>query len=288
MPDDNKNQDTNTQAAGADSVKDQLDQRIQAEKEHQDRLKNDPAAAAAAGLKTDTEGDDPNKITVDRSYITALREEAKENRVAADGIKTEMQDLRNLLKTQFGVDSAEQLAEKMKEDKLAKEREEESKLSKLELAEKKRAEVEKKMEELAFQSDAEKSDLKSQRDDIIIENALIQTAVAMDVVNAKQLIRLLKDEFFVDPNDLTPKYQAEDGIMSLEQRVKVFLEDQDNWNLVRGRMTPGSGTQTAGAGGPNKPTFTRAELKDMRNNKPDEYKSRQVEIQKAYAEGRVT
>jgi hypothetical protein len=74
--------------------------------------------------------------------------------------------------------------------------------------------------------------------------------------------------------------------MSLDDRVKAFLDEQDNWNLVRGRMTISGGSQGS-AGGPARPIFTKDELRNMRRDNPDEYKRRQPEIQRAYAEGRV-
>lgn len=284
---------TKSDAAGAGNdggakapTGDALDERIEKERIRQEKLK-----ASGEGIKTDSsskeDDSDPSKITVDRDYIHSLREEAKNYRKQLEGVKDDFSSIQNLLKQHYGVDSAQGLQEKLAETKKQREQEEEAKLSKVDLAEKKRAQLEKEKEEQRIAFEQEKKDLVTQRNKIIIENALIQAAVANDVINPKQLLRLLHQEFYVDDQDLKPKYRTSEGIeMSLDDRVKAFLEEQDNWNLVRGRMTVSGGSQGA-AGGPARPIFSKEELRKMRNENPDEYKRRQPEIQKAYAEGRV-
>jgi len=276
-----------TDAAGteveAKVLKDALDERIEKERVRQEKLK-----ASGEGIKTEKEEDeDTSKITVDRDYIHSLREEAKTYRKQLEGVKEDFGQIQSLLKQHYGVDSAQGLQEKLAETKRVRENEEDDKLSKVDLSEKKRAQLEKEKEEQKIAFEQERNDLVSQRNKIIIENSLIQAAVANDVINPKQLLRLLHQEFYVDDRDLKPKYQTSEGIeMTLDDRVKAFLEEQDNWNLVRGRMTVSGGSQTA-IGGPARPIFTKDELKTMRNDNPAEYKRRQPEIQRAYAEGRV-
>jgi len=276
-----------TDAAGteveAKVLKDALDERIEKERLRQEKLK-----ASGEGIKTEKEEDeDTSKITVDRDYIHSLREEAKTYRKQLEGVKEDFGQIQSLLKQHYGVDSAQGLQEKLAETKRVRENEEDDKLSKVDLSEKKRAQLEKEKEEQKIAFEQERNDLVSQRNKIIIENSLIQAAVANDVINPKQLLRLLHQEFYVDDRDLKPKYQTSEGIeMTLDDRVKAFLEEQDNWNLVRGRMTVSGGSQTA-IGGPARPIFTKDELKTMRNDNPAEYKRRQPEIQRAYAEGRV-
>jgi len=276
-----------TDAAGteveAKVLKDALDERIEKERVRQEKLK-----ASGEGIKTEKEEDeDTSKITVDRDYIHSLREEAKTYRKQLEGVKEDFGQIQSLLKQHYGVDSAQGLQEKLAETKRVRENEEDDKLSKVDLSEKKRAQLEKEKEEQKIAFEQERNDLVSQRNKIIIENSLIQAAVANDVINPKQLLRLLHQEFYVDDRDLKPKYQTSEGIeMTLDDRVKAFLEEQDNWNLVRGRMTVSGGSQTA-IGGPARPIFTKDELKIMRNENPAEYKRRQPEIQRAYAEGRV-
>ena len=264
-------------------LKDALDERIEKERVRQEKLK-----ASGEGIKTEKEEDeDTSKITVDRDYIHSLREEAKTYRKQLEGVKEDFGQIQSLLKQHYGVDSAQGLQEKLAETKRVRENEEDDKLSKVDLSEKKRAQLEKEKEEQKIAFEQERNDLVSQRNKIIIENSLIQAAVANDVINPKQLLRLLHQEFYVDDRDLKPKYQTSEGIeMTLDDRVKAFLEEQDNWNLVRGRMTVSGGSQTA-IGGPARPIFTKDELKTMRNDNPAEYKRRQPEIQRAYAEGRV-
>ena len=264
-------------------LKDALDERIEKERLRQEKLK-----ASGEGIKTEKEEDeDTSKITVDRDYIHSLREEAKTYRKQLEGVKEDFGQIQSLLKQHYGVDSAQGLQEKLAETKRVRENEEDDKLSKVDLSEKKRAQLEKEKEEQKIAFEQERNDLVSQRNKIIIENSLIQAAVANDVINPKQLLRLLHQEFYVDDRDLKPKYQTSEGIeMTLDDRVKAFLEEQDNWNLVRGRMTVSGGSQTA-IGGPARPIFTKDELKTMRNDNPAEYKRRQPEIQRAYAEGRV-
>lgn len=263
-------------------TKDALDERIEKERIRQEKLR-----ASGESIKPEKDADDPSKITVDRDYIHSLREEAKTYRKQLEGVKEDFGQIQSLLKQHYGVDSAQGLQEKLAETKRARENEEDDKLSKVDLAEKKRAQLEKEKEEQRIAFEQERGDLVSQRNKIIIENALIQAAVANDVINPKQLLRLLHQEFYVDDRDLKPKYQTSEGIeMTLDDRVKAFLEEQDNWNLVRGRMTVSGGSQAA-IGGPSRPIFTKEELKTMRNENPAEYKRRQPEIQRAYAEGRV-
>jgi len=98
--------------------------------------------------------------------------------------------------------------------------------------------------------------------------------------------RVLESEFYVDPDRLTPLYRTEEGPISLEERVKIFLDEPENWNLVRSKIAQGGGT-SGKAGASSRPAFTRAELKEMRAKRPEEYKARQTEIQRAYKEGRV-
>jgi len=267
--------------------RDALDERIEKEVMKQEKLR-----ASGEGIKSDLkEGDkesDPSKITVDRDYIHSLREEAKTYRKQLEGVKDDFGQIQSLLKQHYGVDSAQGLQEKLSETKKQREDEEEAKLSKVDLTEKKRAQLEREKEEQKIAFDQERSQLITQRNKIVVENALIQAAVAHDVINPKQLLRLLHQEFYVDDQDLKPKYRTSDGIeISLDERVKAFLEEQDNWNLVRGRMTVSGGSQSAAGGGPARPIFTKEDLKIMRRDNPDEYKRRQPEIQRAYAEGRV-
>jgi hypothetical protein len=234
-----------------------------------------------------SDDEDTSKITVDRQYITSLREEAKDYRKRQEQQKDEVTKYQSALKQHFGVDSITALTDKLNEEQKQKEAEEEKKLSRVELEAKKRAEIQKEYEQAKFGWEQRERELTLQRDETIIRNALINAAVANDVVNPKQLLRLLQHEFYVDPNRLVPLYKAEDGEMSLEERVKVFLEDPDNWNLVRSQATiHGSGTKASGSG-PARPVFTKAELREMRATRPKEYKDRQDEIMRAYKEGRV-
>jgi len=275
---------TGTVTEEAKVAKDALDERIEKERIRQEKLRE-----TGGGMKEENKDDsDPSKITVDRDYIHSLREEAKTYRKQLEGVKDDFGQIQNLLKQHYGVDSAQGLADKLAETKKQRDSEEDEKLSKVDLSEKKRAQLEKEKEEQRIAFEQERGDLVSQRNKIIIENALIQAAVANDVVNPKQLLRLLHQEFYVDDQDLKPKYQTSEGIeMTLDDRVKAFLEETDNWNLVRGRMTVSGGTQPAAGGGPTRPIFTKEDLKVMRRDNPDEYKRRQPEIQRAYAEGRV-
>jgi len=269
----------------ASMAKDALDERIEKERIRQEKLRASGEGIKTSDLKEDDS--DPSKITVDRDYIHSLREEAKTYRKQLEGVKDDFGQIQNLLKQHYGVDSAQGLQEKLAETKKQREQEEEAKLSKVDLSEKKRAQLEKEKEEQRITFEQERNDLVKQRNKIIIENALIQAAVAQDVINPKQLLRLLHQEFYVDDRDLKPKYKTSEGIeMSLDDRVKAFLDEQDNWNLVRGRMTISGGSQGS-MGGPARPIFTKDELRTMRRDSPDEYKRRQVEIQRAYAEGRV-
>ena len=109
---------------------------------------------------------------------------------------------------------------------------------------------------------------------------------AVCALQIAQLLRLLQNEFYVDPDRLAPMYDAEDGPMTLKERVKIFLDEPENWNLGKSKIGQGSGsTNTSGNSG--KPFFTKSQLREMRTSNPAEYKKRQPEIQQAYKEGRV-
>lgn len=274
---------------------DDIDKQIDMERKRQEALKaqsidgdkNKITDPKEADKKAADAKDDPNSITVGREYITQLREEAKQARIALEDSKKTTQSMQEILKKHFDVDTADGLAEKLEEAKKNKEKEEETKLSRLEIAEKRAQKLEKEAEEEKIKYEQKVSELVKSRDDMIVRHALIQAAVANDVANPKQLLQLLKDEFYVDPDRLVPLYKAEDGTMSLEERVKVFLEDSDNWNLVRSKIREGSGTQGSVGSGGGKVAFTKDELSKMRKENPEEYKRRQPEILKAYADGRV-
>ena len=202
-------------------------------------------------------------------------------------VKKEMDDYQKVLADYFQVDSPQALKEQLDERKRMKEREEEGRLSKIELAEKKARDLQKEKEEDRIRFEQREQDLISQRDKIIIQNALIQAAVANDVANPKQLLKLLENEFFVDPDRLVPMYKAEDGLMPLEERVQVFLNEPDNWNLVSAKIAAGSGTKGGSTTAHGRKVWSRAEIKKLRNEDPAAYKAQQEEIQAAYREGRV-
>jgi len=294
MPEETKQEDGKTGVSASEKKVDDLEKQIELERKRQENLKakeeedklrkveNEEEKVAAAKKPEE----DPNKITVERAYLSQIRDEAKGYRKELESLKEQFTNVQSVLKNQFGVDSASALQEKLEEAKKAKEKEEETKLSKVELAEKRAQSLEKQLEEERIKSETRVNELIKSRDDMIIQHSLIQAAVANDVANPRQVYQLLKDEFYVDPDRLVPLYKAEDGEMSLDERVKVFLDDPDNWNLVRSKIPMGSGSQGS-VGGGGKHMFTKAELTDMRQNRPDEYKERQKEILKAYAEGRV-
>jgi len=236
---------------------------------------------------TQPERTDADKLTVNREYIHGLREEAKESRIEKDNIRKEMADMQKILSEYFHVDNPQALKEKLEEEKRGRSLEEESKLSKVDLAVKRAKEAERQLEEAKIQSEQERKALTEQRDKIIIQNSLIQAAVANDVANPKQLLKLLEHEFFVDPDRLVPFYKAEDGSMSLEERVEVFLNEDENWNLVASKIQGGSGTKGSKNTISGKRVFTKTELADMRSNHPNEYKRLQPEIMAAYRENRV-
>lgn len=297
MPEELKTEDGKPAAISPEKRVDDLEKQIELERKRQENLKakddeekqskeNAAAEADDVSKKKKAAEEDPNKITVERAYLTTIRDEAKGYRKELESLKEQFTNVQSVLKNQFGVDSAPALQEKLEEAKKAKEKEEETKLSKVELAEKRAQNLEKQLEEERIKSETKVNDLIKSRDDMIIQHSLIQAAVANDVANPRQVYQLLKDEFYVDPDRLVPLYKAEDGEMSLDERVKVFLDDPDNWNLVRSKIPMGSGSQGS-IGGGGKHLFSKAELTDMRQNRPEEYKERQKEILKAYAEGRI-
>lgn len=288
--------DTNVDDNRKDSrdTKDDLDKQIDLERKRQEAMKNtkddDPDVKKESKTKDSedekTKLDEDGKLTVDRKYITQLREEAKKNRLEFENLQKETQQIQEVLKKQFNVDSAQKLVEKLDEMSKSKEKEEEGKLNKLELAERRALKVEKELEQEKIRYEQKISELIKERDDMIIQHHLIQSAVANDVANPKQLLRLLKDEFYVDPKQLVPLYKA-DNTMSLNEFVKGYLEQSENWNLVRSKIKEGSGT-TGSVSGAGKVKFTKDQLTKMRNENPEEYKRRQPEILKAYAEGNVS
>lgn len=289
-----KQETEKTGAASADKRVDDLEKQIELERKRQENLKAKEEEEKLAKQEANNEDaakkakaeEDPNKITVERAYLTTIRDEAKGYRKELESLKEQFTNVQSVLKNQFGVDSATALQEKLEEAKRMKEKEEETKLSKVELAEKRAQSLEKQLEEERIKSETKVNELIKSRDDMIIQHSLIQAAVANDVANPRQVYQLLKDEFYVDPDRLVPLYKAEDGEMSLDERVRVFLDDPDNWNLVRSKIPMGSGSQGS-VGGGGKHMFSKAELSDMRQNRPEEYKERQKEILKAYAEGRI-
>lgn len=294
MAEDMKQETEKTGAASADKRVDDLEKQIELERKRQENLKAKEEEEKLAKQEANNEDaakkakaeEDPNKITVERAYLTTIRDEAKGYRKELESLKEQFTNVQSVLKNQFGVDSATALQEKLEEAKRMKEKEEETKLSKVELAEKRAQSLEKQLEEERIKSETKVNELIKSRDDMIIQHSLIQAAVANDVANPRQVYQLLKDEFYVDPDRLVPLYKAEDGEMSLDERVRVFLDDPDNWNLVRSKIPMGSGSQGS-VGGGGKHMFSKAELSDMRQNRPEEYKERQKEILKAYAEGRI-
>jgi hypothetical protein len=277
---------------------DPVDKQIDMERKYQEALKQKQTKAqpvtdgTSPKPETDTTGihaDDDNKMNVDRKYIEQLREEARENRKKLEAQQKSTAEFQNLLVQHFGVDNPQDLKDKLEEARKSKEKEDESKLSRVEIAEKRAKELEKAKEEARIRFEQRERELILSRDETIIQNALIQAAVANDVVNPKQLLQLLKHEFQVDPDRLVPVYKAEDGDMTLDERVRVFLEDPDNWNLVGSKVAgSGSGSQgNMGGGSGGKRIYKKSELADMRKNRPQEYKDNQREILRAYNEGRV-
>lgn len=292
-PEETKQDELKTGAGGPEKKVDDLEKQIELERKRQENLKakeeeekQRKEQSTEDAEKKKAAEEDPSKITVERAYLTQIRDEAKGYRKELESLKDQFSSVQSVLKNQFGVDSATALQEKLEEAKKAKEKEEETKLSKVELAEKRAQQLEKQLEEERIKSEQEVNRLIKSRDDMIIQHSLIQAAVANDVANPRQVYQLLKDEFYVDPDRLVPLYKAEDGEMSLDERVRVFLDDPDNWNLVRSKIPMGSGSQGS-VGGGGKHMFTKAELADMRQNRPEEYKERQQEILKAYREKRV-
>lgn len=287
---------SSTEQKGVD--KDGLDIQIEMERKRREKEKKDQSATTQREAvqkeeqetqkeKTKSE-EDPTKLSVDTEWLRTLRTSDEKKKQEIEKLQGELSVLHSTLKQHFNVDSAQALADKLEEAKKSKEREEESKLSRVEVAEKRAQKLEKQLEEERIKFEQRERELISSRDETIIQTALIQAAVANDVVNPKQLLQLLKDEFVVDPVKRIPVYKAEDGVFSLEERVKVFLEDPLNWNLVSNKIPAyGSNTQGTGGTGGGKQVFTKAELADMRQNRPKEYKERQAEILKAYQEGRV-
>jgi hypothetical protein len=278
------------------SSRDPIDKQIETAKKYHEALKTKKLEDGEAARGAETSGlekldaqekqEDASKITVDRAYIHNLREEAKEYRKKLESLQSEFDQMQSTLKQYFQVDSLQALAEKLEESRRQKEREEETKLSKVEIAERRAQKLEKMLEEEKIKHESIIKELTASRDKIIIQNALIQAAVANDVANPKQLLRLLQDEFYVDQEKLIPLYKAAEGTMSLEERVKAFLEEPENWNLVRSKIAVGSGAQST-ASHATRPLFTKSDLRKMRRENPQEYKQRQSEIMKAYAEGRV-
>jgi hypothetical protein len=231
--------------------------------------------------------DDPTKLIIDRNYLTSLREEAKSYRKEMDKLKDELGQNQGILKQYFQVDTPQALAEKLEDAKKQREKDEEAKLSKIELGDKKRAQLEKTIDEMKVQHDVKVNDLVQSRNKIIVQNALIQAAIRYDVANPKQLLRLLENEFQVDPDKLVPQYKAEDGIMSLDERVKIFLDEQENWNLVRSKIPIGAGSQGGSTGGQSKKMWTKDEISKLRREDPKKLRELDTEIQSAYREGRV-
>jgi len=79
-----------------------------------------------------------------------------------------------------------------------------------------------------------------------LEKGILEHASKYKAIKPGQIARLLKDDFQYD--DTTGKYVSftRDGKgkivdeLSIEEKVKVFLEDPDNDNLVEGNVVPGT------------------------------------------------
>lgn len=297
MAEETTNNSPNTANVGSDILDKDLDDRIEQARKMQSKLRGSQdelgetptgqTSSKEKASKDDIPDDDGNQITVERDYIHSLREEAKGFRKEKEELRKETEEMKKILADYFNVTSAQALKEKLEDERKAQDREEEGRLSKIELAEKKAKHEERKREEERIKYEQEKKSLTQQRDKIIIQNALIQAAVANDVANPRQLLKLLENEFFVDPERLVPYYKAEDGMMTLEERVKVFLEEPENWNLVTSKIAAGSGTKGSQSSSSGKRTYTKKELSELRHKDPAEYKRLQPDIMAAYREGRV-
>lgn len=153
---------------------------------------------------------------------------------------------------------------------------EEHKLSQMSEAEKKAHEEKQRQtekEKLIKERDEKDSKFKN----YYLDTELFKEVSGHDVYNANQVIRLLKAEY---PHEITEEgdslsvgFNIKGQKLTVQEAVKIFLDDPNNANLLKSRLQGGGGTGGKRAGvNPGRTTFKRSEIKDPDSEAAKEYR----------------
>jgi hypothetical protein len=216
---------------------------------------------------------DPDKL---KEKIEFQKSEARKAFEARDKAKKERlrlskkydeqaKELKNLQSKLESAPSADEYNDlKVKLDEIL-EKEENAKLDKLDDSEKERVRFEKQLDafEKKFDATTEKfNDQLKEKDDelkqskqeirdlrrVKLNSEILEHAVAGNAYNPKQIVKILTSDFQYDDKLETHTHLVREkgkivDELSVEERVKAFLEDPDNDNLVRSGAKGGTGTK---------------------------------------------
>jgi len=248
--------------------------------------------AVEASEKTKKKDDDKNKteheIYLDKELkkvIGQRDEEKKERRKLSDKIK----DLETKLSSAPSDDEIKTLKEQLQElkefkDTIDSKREEEEDKKRTETErqliaqqkdfEKTKTLLEEQLEKFQAQLDKRDEELKKQTDQVKslryfrLENEIAQYALTYEAINPRQIVRLIKDDAVYDENLDKFYYPVFDNKgkmineLTIEEKVKEFLEDSENENLVKSKVNTDSMHTKKSDGDKAPPDFGSYDPKD--------------------------
>lgn len=218
----------------------------------------------------------------------AARDKAKKDTRKIKAKMTEhektIEEMQKKLEAAPDMEEFKKLQKEMSEIQKAKE---EKELEKMDEAQKAEIRFNKKMEEFNKKLEATESSFtkkleetegaleKSQKEvtqlrKVRLESEILAEAAKLDAYNPGQIAKLLSGEFNYDKDLETYTAVVRDDKnkivdeLSVKEKVKQFLEDPDNDNLVRSKAKGGTGSKETGTGSSNAAGETKDDLNQLK------------------------
>ncbi len=262
-------------------------------------------------LEADADDDDLDKVKEKLEFqkgenkkAFAARDRAKKDmrtlRGKADTTAKELKDLKEKLEGAPNAEEYDELKTQLDELLEAQQKKKESKMDDTEKQkvrfDKQLADLEKKFDGATNKfndqlkaKDTEildgKNEIKGLRN-VRLSGEIMEAAIVGDAYNPKQIVKILSSEFMYDDKLETFTHLVRDGKgkivdeLTVEERVKAFLEDSDNDNLVKSKTKSGTGGLESGSTESTNRALdnTKGSFSNKMNQKPGEYDPKDPEI----------
>jgi hypothetical protein len=214
-----------------------------------------PAGDPPAGDPPSDEFEVYNGFKVQKGAVDAINKRvASETHTLKEKIK-KMDEENNSFRIQFEEFKLSQMSEKEKQE---------------------HEEQKRKQKEAELENRANDKDRKFKN--YFLETELFKEVSNYDVINAKQVIALIKSEykqeFAEEGESVNIFFNNGSSKLTVQEAVKNFLQDPLNSNLIKSSLKPGAGTKASGTQQKNlRTTFKRSEVANTNSEAAAEYRA---------------